>query len=299
MRDIDSIHGRRLELPYPLLRSDCHRSLFDLEDRLLMVATDRVSYCGEPLPETIPLKGRLQTRLARYWFEATRDLIPDPLAMPGAEVLPDGLLPFKEELEGRVTFLKKTIPCAVTCGVRGYLTGSAYLEYEAQGTVCGVQLPPNLKRGARLRRPLFTPCLEDERGRRRPITLSEMTDLVGIKAMQELKARSLALYMRGYHLAWERGIILADARFVFGWLENGMLTLADEALGPGSSRYWSLDQWKPGVEPPRMNERCLLEFLRDRLGWEGTSPVPHLPAPVVEAIRNGYLDLARRFGILP
>ena len=297
MRILDSHHQPHLELPFHLLRSEPDRRVFELEDLVLIVADDSISAHGQLMHAAIPLKGRILTRLAGFWFEATRDLVPSALLPPGACGIPVPIRPYWHQLAGRCNVLRRVAPCQVKCAVHGCLTGSAYDEYATRGSVCGIQLPPKLRRGARLRGPLFAPYLDEAGGRRRNIPMSEMMDLVGIKALQHLKENSMALYMRGYHLAWERGILLADAQFEFGWLESGALVLADQVLTPSLSRYWSMEDWKPGTDPPRMGRRELLEYLHTELGWEGTPPAPSLPHRVVEAIGKSYLELARRFGV--
>ncbi|HWQ09348.1 MAG TPA: phosphoribosylaminoimidazolesuccinocarboxamide synthase [Holophaga sp.] len=297
MRIPDSRHQPHLALPFPLLRSEPDRRIFDLGELVLIVADDSVSSHGQLLGGVIPFKGRILSHLAGFWFEATRDLVPNPLLAPEACGIPGPLLPYWERLANRCSVLRKVEPCQVKCAVHGYLTGSAYEEYATRGSVCGMQLPPRLHKGARLRGPLFAPYVDEVDGRRRNIPMSEMMDMVGIKAVQQLKESSLALYMRGYHLAWERGILLADARFGFGWMENRTLILADQVLTPSLSRYWSMEDWKPGTAPPRMDRRELLGYLHAELGWDGTLPAPGLPDRVVEAIGSNYLELARRFGM--
>ncbi len=297
MKTLESQSQPGLELPFPLLRSERDRDIFDVEDQLLIVANDRIAAGGWPLHEGIPPKGRVLAGLARFWFDATQDLVLNPLVGSSAGGVSERIRPYLSALGDRCTVLRKIAPSRVRCAVYGCLTGAAFDEYTLKGSVCGIQLPSKLRKGARLREPLFTAFLDLGDGLRRSITMSEMMDIVGIKALQQMKERSLALYLRGYHLAWDRGILLAEADFAFGGLGNGVLILSDEVLTPGSSRYWSMDDWKPGLDLPRMDRRPLHDYLRAELGWDGRPPVPCLPHPVVEAIRRNYLDLAQRFGI--
>lgn len=296
METVDTSTWLKPDLPLPLLRSERDRDVFDLGNALLIVASDRLSVSGCTLPEGISGKGRVLTRIAQFWFNATRDIVPNHLVQGNSAGLLEALRPFREVLEGRSLLARRIKPIALGCTVRGYLAGSAFEEYQAKGSVCGIALPPRIKLAGRLPEPIFTPSVSAEDGRRRNITMAEMMSLVGAHATMRLKECSLALYMRGYHLAWERDIILADARFEFGLLENGKLILTDEALTPDTSRYWSEDRWKPGMLPPSSGRRCLQEYLETRLGWDGHPPAPHLPPEIQEGIRNDYLELGRRFG---
>jgi len=295
MESVDTSVRLKPELPFPLLRSERDRDIYDLGTTLLVVSSDRLSAFGCTLPDAIPGKGCCLTRIAKFWFNATRDIVPNHLVHADSARLSEELLPFRDTLAGRSVLARKLQPIALGCTVRGYLAGSAFEEYQAKGSVCGIVLPPRIKVAARLPEPIFTPSVSVE-GSRRNITMAEMMELVGAHMTMKLKECSLALYMRGYHLAWERDIILADARFEFGRLENGRLILADEALTPDTSRYWAEDCWTPGSMPPSLDKRCLQEYLATRRDWNGTPPAPHLPPGIVEDIRSGYLNLARSFG---
>ena len=298
MTCLDTPLCRKPDLPFPLVRSERDRDIFDLGGSWLIVASDRISTDACTLADGIPDKGRILTQIARFWFGVSRDIVPNHLLSEAPGGLPEALEPFQEILDGRSVLARKVAPFPVLCTVRGYLAGSALEEYRSKGSVCGIVLPPRLKAAARLTEPLFTPAVRTVDGGRRNIPMAEMMDLIGAKASLRLKARSLALYMLGYHLAWKRDIILADAGFRFGQSENGRLVLTDEALTPDTSRYWVADRWRPGQAPSTLDRRCLLEYLADRTGWDGTPPAPRLPRDIVEDIRNGYLDLARRFGVV-
>ena len=299
MSVVDISVGLKPNLPFPLLRSDRDRDVFDLENAVLIVASDRLSVSGCTLSEVIPDKGRILTGIANFWFGATRDILPNHLLATDAGDFPGELRAFRESLEGRAILARKIRPIPVGTTVRGYLAGSAYEEYLATGSVCGLRLPPKIKLAARLPEPIFTPYLCNENGCRQDITMAEMMTHLGTRLTRRIKERSLALYIRGYHLAWERGIILADARFEFGLLENEKLILADEVLTPGSSSYWAEDRWRPGTPPIALDRHQLMKYLETEAEWDGTPPAPHLPAAIVEAIRKSYQDLALRFGIAP
>ena len=296
MQTINTSTWLKPDLPFPLVWSDRDSDVFDLGSALLVVASDRISAAGYSMPQGIPDKGRILAGIARFWFGATRDIVPNYLITTEVSDYPAALQPFREGLEGRSALARKVRPIPLGCTVRGYLAGSAFEDYLAEGSVSGIVLSGRLKLATRLPEPIFTPSIKIEGGHRRNITMAEMMNRVGAHLTHRLKDCSLALYMRGYHLAWERDIILADARFEFGQLENGRLILTDEVLTPDTSRYWEQDRWKPGSSLATIDRRCLLEYLATRAGWNGTSPAPNLPPDIVDAIRESYLNLARRFG---
>jgi phosphoribosylaminoimidazole-succinocarboxamide synthase len=288
---------RPTALPFPRFRSGKVRDVFDLGETLLIVASDRISAFDCVMPEGIPDKGRILTQVANFWFEATRDIVPNHLIATRFEDFPEALQPYREALEGRSVLVRKAKPFAVECIVRGYLAGSAFKEYKAKGGVCGMRLPLGLRMADRLPEPVFTPSTKAEEGHDENITLAEMMDLVGGPMGQRLQALSLALYERGHRIAQERGILLADTKFEFGLLEDGSLILIDEVLTPDSSRYWLEDQWQPGANPPSLDKQYLRDYLETLQGWDKTPPAPHLPAQVVDGVRARYLDLAGRFGV--
>lgn len=287
----------KTELPLPIFRSGKVRDVFDLGETLLIVASDRISAFDCVMPEGIPDKGRILTQVANFWFDATKDIVPNHLVAIHFEDFPAALRPFREVLEGRSIIVQKAKPFPVECIVRGYLAGSAFKEYKANGTVCGLRLPPGLKMADCLPEPIFTPSTKAEEGHDENITLPEMMDLVGGSMAHRLKTLSLALYERGHRIAKERGILLADTKFEFGLLEDGSLILIDEVLTPDSSRYWLEDQWQPGSNPPSLDKQYLRDYLETLEGWDKTSPAPQLPGQIVDGVRERYLDLARRFKV--
>ncbi|MDP2875530.1 MAG: phosphoribosylaminoimidazolesuccinocarboxamide synthase [Holophaga sp.] len=287
----------KADLPFPLFRSGKVRDVFDLGETLLIVASDRISAFDCVMPEGIPDKGRILTQVANFWFDATKDIVPNHLVTTDFADFPKALQSYREALEGRSVIVKKAKPFPVECIVRGYLAGSAFKEYKVNGAVCGIGLPPGLKMADRLPEPLFTPSTKAEEGHDENITLAEMMDVVGEPMTNRLKAMSLALYERGHHIARERGILLADTKFEFGLLEDGSLILIDEVLTPDSSRYWLAEQWQSGSNPPSLDKQYLRDYLETLEGWGKTPPAPHLPAMVIEGVRERYMDLARRFGV--
>ncbi len=285
------------DLPFPVFRRGKVRDVYDLGDRLLIVATDRISAFDCVMPEGIPDKGRILTQVANYWFLATADLVPNHLRATDPAEFPAELAPFADLLRGRAVVVKKTDPVPVECVVRGYLAGSGWKEYQQSGTVCGIPLPPGLALADRLPAPIFTPATKAESGHDENIPFERMAEAVGADLASRLRGLSLALYARGSELAAQRGILLADTKFEFGVDPAGQVVLIDEALTPDSSRYWLADAWKPGANPPSLDKQFLRDYLEGLQDWDKQPPAPHLPLEVVEGIRARYLDLANRFGV--
>ncbi|HEY3270135.1 MAG TPA: phosphoribosylaminoimidazolesuccinocarboxamide synthase [Geothrix sp.] len=283
------------DLPFPIFRRGKVRDVYDLGKQLLIVATDRISAFDCVMPEGIPDKGRILTAVASYWFAATEDLVPNHFR--GNPGWPAILEAHREALAGRAVMVEKTDPLPVECVVRGYLAGSGWKEYQAGGAVCGVPLPPGLRLADRLPEPIFTPATKAEEGHDENISFERLAEIVGADLAARLRDLSLALYRRGAELAAQRGILLADTKFEFGLSDAGELILIDEALTPDSSRYWLADTWAPGKNPPSLDKQFLRDYLETLPDWDKQPPAPHLPASVVEGIRDRYLDLASRFGV--
>ena len=285
------------QLPFPAFRRGKVRDVYDLGSRLLIVATDRISAFDCIMPEGIPDKGRILTQVANFWFNATRDILPNHLEATEVDAFPAELQPFREQLQGRAILVRRTTPLPVECVVRGYLAGSGLKEYTRTCTVCGVPLPAGLRNADQLPEPIFTPSTKAEEGHDENIDFAAMAKLVGADLATRVRDMSLALYRRGRELALERGILLADTKFEFGLLPGGELILIDEALTPDSSRYWLADSWQPGSNPPSLDKQFLRDYLEALPGWDKQPPAPHLPADIMEGVRSRYLDLANRFGV--
>lgn len=262
------------------------RDIFDLGDQLLLVSTDRISAFDWVLPTGIPDKGRVLTQLSAFWF----DLLREPNHLVTCEVekmdLPEGV--DRGPLAGRTMLVRKTAVMPIECVVRGYLSGSGWKEYQQNGQVCGVQLPPGLKESDRLPEPIFTPATKEESGHDQNISFERMAEIIGIDVATELKRRSLDIYRRGAEYALKRGIIIADTKFEFGQIEDELI-LIDEVLTPDSSRFWPADQYKPGGAQPSYDK----QFVRDWLissGWDKESQPPTLPAEVVARTREKYIE---------
>jgi phosphoribosylaminoimidazole-succinocarboxamide synthase len=283
------------DLPFPLFRRGKVRDVYDLGKQLLIVATDRISAFDCVMPEGIPDKGKILTAVAAYWFQATEDLVPNHFR--GRLSWPPALEPYREALAGRAVMVEKTRPLPMECVVRGYLAGSGWKEYQADGAVCGIALPAGLRLADRLPQPIFTPATKAEEGHDENISFEQMAEIVGASLAEKLRDLSLVLYRRGAELAAERGILLADTKFEFGLSDAGELILIDEALTPDSSRYWLADSWAPGKNPPSLDKQFLRDYLETLDGWNKQPPAPQLPAAIIEGIRARYLDLASRFGV--
>jgi phosphoribosylaminoimidazole-succinocarboxamide synthase len=283
------------DLPFPVFRRGKVRDVYDLGGQLLIVATDRISAFDCVMPEGIPDKGRILTAVASYWMAATEDLVPNHFR--GNLRWPAVLEPHREALAGRAVLVEKTRPLPVECVVRGYLAGSGWKEYQANGAVCGVSLPTGLRLADRLPEPIFTPATKTEEGHDENISFEQMAVIVGADLAARLRDLSLALYRRGAELAARRGILLADTKFEFGLSTADDLILIDEALTPDSSRYWLADSWAPGKNPPSLDKQFLRDYLETVPGWDKQPPAPPLPDAIVEGIRARYLDLAGRFGV--
>ena len=286
------------DLPFPVFRRGKVRDVYEVGgDRLLIVATDRISAFDCVMPEGIPGKGATLTQVANFWFGATEDLVPNHLIATRPEGYPAELAPYKDQLLGRSVLVARTEPLPVECVVRGYLAGSGWKEYQATGKVCGIELPKGLKLADRLPQPIFTPATKAESGHDENISFERFAAIVGAARAEELRRLALALYQRGSELAAARGILLADTKFEFG-IREGRVILIDEALTPDSSRYWLADSWAPGANPPSLDKQFLRDHLETLEDWDKTPPAPHLPPEIVDGIRARYADLAQRFGVV-
>lgn len=266
-------------LPNPWHRGKV-RDTYDLGDRLLIVATDRISAFDVVLPNGIPDKGVVLTQLSAFWFEKIEPVVPTHFIRLADGSAADGL-PFTlpPELVGRAMIVRKAQRVDVECVVRGYLAGSAWAEYRRTGRVCGIPLPEGLREAEQLPEPIFTPTTKAESGHDQPLTYAELVQMVGAEAANVLKLRSLAVYRFAWQYAIERGIIIADTKFEFGW-HNGELILIDEVLTPDSSRFWPLAEYEPGHGQPSYDKQPVRDWL-EASGWDKQPPAPSLPPTVV------------------
>jgi phosphoribosylaminoimidazole-succinocarboxamide synthase len=269
------------------------RDVYDLGDRLLIVATDRISAFDVVLPTGIPDKGRVLTQLSLFWFDLLREVVPNHVITGDVAEYGHGLLAVRDQVEGRSMVVVKTDALPVECVVRGYLVGSGWKDYQRSGAVCGIELPQGLRESERLDPPLFTPATKEESGHDVNISFAEMATRVGGGPLAErLRSISLELYERARAYAEERGIILADTKFEFG-LRGGQPVWIDEALTPDSSRFWPRDGYRPGTSQPSFDKQYVRDYL-EGLDWDKTPPAPALPDDVVERTRAKYLEALSR-----
>jgi phosphoribosylaminoimidazole-succinocarboxamide synthase len=263
------------------------RDIYDLGDRLVIVATDRISAFDWVLPTGIPDKGRVLTGLTLFWLEflgVPNHFLSSDLVAMGAGFAAQG-----DALRGRSMLVRKTEVVPIECVVRGYLAGSGWKEYRQTGKVCGVALPPGLQESQQLGEPIFTPATKEESGHDINISAEQMARITGPAVAEKLKRRSIDIYRRAADFARTKGIHIADTKFEWGKLPGGELILIDEILTPDSSRFWPVDQYRAGGSPPSFDK----QFVRDWLvatGWDKNSPPPELPAEVVARTRAKYLD---------
>ena len=266
------------------------RDVYDLGDRLLLVASDRISAFDWVLPSGIPDKGRVLTQTSAFWFErlgeANHLLSTDP-AQAGLPAAVD-LAP----LAGRSMLVRKTEVVPIECVVRGYLSGSGWKEYQRQGTVCGERLPAGLRESDRLEQPIFTPATKAESGHDENISFERMAELIGRQTAEELRRRSLDIYRRGAEHALAQGIIVADTKFEWGWVGSPggrQLILIDEVLTPDSSRFWPADRYEPGRGQPSFDKQFVRDWL-ESTAWDKNSPPPTLPDEIIAKTRAKYIE---------
>ena len=264
------------------------RDVYDAgDDRLLMVTSDRISAFDVVMTEPIADKGRVLTAMTAYWLEQVADIMPSHLISTNVADLPHDARQHIPDLPGRVMLVHKADMLPIECIVRGYVAGSAWKEYRAQGTVHGIAVPEGLQEAAKLPEPLFTPSTKADIGEHdENLSPEEAAKLVGDDIYAQARDASLAIYQRAADQAAERGIILADTKFELGWID-GKLSLCDEVLTPDSSRFWDAETWQPGTNPPSFDKQPLRDWLEDS-GWDKKPPPPFLPYDVVRTTRNRY-----------
>ena len=283
----------QLDLPgVPKLKSGKVREIFDLEDRLLIVATDRISAFDVIMPNGIPRKGEVLTQISYFWFAQTEAFQPNHLLSRGEDPLPASLRPYAAQLARRAMIVKKAQPLAIECVVRGYLAGSGWKEYREHQTVCGIKLPPGLVESSELPMPIFTPATKAETGHDENIPFERAAEIVGAAIAEQARTASLKLYRFARDYARQRGIIIADTKFEFG-LRDGQLILIDEALTPDSSRFWPADQYRPGKAQPSFDKQFVRDYL-ETLDWNKTPPAPELPPEVVARTQAKYVEAYER-----
>ncbi len=271
------------------------RDIYDLGDKLLIVASDRISAFDVVLPEGIPGKGRVLNQISKYWFGKTEDIIQNHLISTDVDDYPEEFQKYRDVLKGRSMLVKKTKPLPVECIVRGYITGSGWKEYQRDGSVCGIPLPAGLVESSKLENPIFTPSTKAEEGEHdENITFEKAAELIGRDLAEKVRDVSIALYSRARDIAEEKGIIIADTKFEFGIDEKtGDLVLIDEALTPDSSRFWPKDEYKPGGSQKSFDKQFVRDYLSS-IDWDKNPPAPSLPPDVIEKSSEKYHEALLR-----
>ncbi len=269
------------------------RDIYETEDHLLIVATDRLSAFDVVLPSPIPRKGAVLTQISNHWFGQTEDIVPNHLVSVDISDFPEEAGPHADVLSGRSMLVKKAEPFLVECVVRGYLAGSGWKEYQSDSSVSGVPLPESLRLSDKLPEPIFTPATKAERGLHdENISFERMQDIVGAELSERLRDLSIQIYLRGSEAAAGRGIIFADTKFEFGMLD-GEIILIDELMTPDSSRFWPAEDYTPGESQQSLDKQYVRNYL-ETLDWDKRPPGPELPPEVVAETSRRYLDIYQR-----
>jgi phosphoribosylaminoimidazole-succinocarboxamide synthase len=274
-------------------RSGKVRDIYDLGDQLLIVATDRISAYDVVMPNGIPDKGRVLTQISAFWFEKFAENTPHHLVSTTLKDLPEAIRE-DMELDGRFMLCRKAEVVPIECVVRGYLAGSGWREYKESGMICGIELPAKLKQCAELPEPIFTPATKAEQGEHdENISFERGCEIVGADRMAQLRDRSVGLYNQARAYAAERGILLADTKFEWGFDADGGLMLIDEVFTPDSSRFWPADSYKPGKDQPSFDKQFVRDYL-DKIKFDRTPPAPPLPGEIVQQTREKYIEAYTR-----
>lgn len=272
------------------------RDIYAVDGNLLIVATDRISAFDYILGTGIPDKGRVLTQITLFWLDYLKPITPNHLITADVSEYPVTLRPFSGQLEGRSMLVRKAEMIDIECVARGYLSGSGWKEYRANGTVCGIVLPANLQESSRLPEPIFTPATKAQSGHDENISFDTMAGLIGTELAEKLSRTTLAIYQAAAEYALTRGIIVADTKFEFGFV-NGELILADEVLTPDSSRFWPADRYRPGGPQPSYDKQYVRDYLED-IRWNKQPPAPALPEDVAlrtsEKYKQAFRELTGR-----
>lgn len=277
---------------FPLVSRGKVRDIFDLNQNLLIVATDRISAFDVVFNEPVIDKGRVLTNLSVYWFNQTRDRFPNHLITADINQVPGLTTEERQILNGRSMLVKKGEVIPIECVVRGYLAGSGWKEYRTSGSITGTKLPTNFQESSKLPEPIFTPTTKEAMGHDQPITFEELSNKVGADLAEKLREYSISLYQTAASQAEAKGIIIADTKFEFAWID-GVLTVVDEIFTPDSSRFWPLDQYQPGKPQPSFDKQYVRDYL-ETLNWNKQPPAPKLPEEVIEKTREKYLEAYQR-----
>lgn len=269
------------------------RDIYDLSDRLLIVATDRISAFDVVMPDPIPDKGRILTELSKFWFDRTRKIVPNHLLSTCVKDFPAECQAYRDTLDKRSMLVMKTEVIPIECVVRGYLSGSGWVEYQATGKVCGLKLPKGLVESSKLDEPIFTPATKAEAGTHdENISFERVEAIVGEELARQLRSLSVSIYQEAREYAERRGIIIADTKMEFG-IKEGKLLLIDELLTPDSSRFWPMEGYRPGGPQQSFDKQFLRDYLVS-IRWNKTPPAPPLPEEIIRKTRDKYLEAYER-----
>jgi phosphoribosylaminoimidazole-succinocarboxamide synthase len=265
------------------------RDIYDVDDKMLLIATDRISAYDVVMPDPIPGKGEILTRISLFWFNVMADIVENHLITSDVASFPAACRPYADALKGRSMLVKKAKPLPIECVVRGYISGSGWKSYQEDGTVCGISLPSGLKESEQLPEPIFTPSTKEEQGAHDiNISFDEAVGIVGAELAETVRDLSLAIYKKGASLAAEKGIIIADTKFEFGKFGD-QLILIDEVLTPDSSRFWPKETYQPGGPQNSYDKQYLRDYLTS-IQWNKTPPAPSLPDEVIVNTRRKYME---------
>jgi phosphoribosylaminoimidazole-succinocarboxamide synthase len=269
------------------------RDIYNLGDRLLIVATDRISAFDVVMPNPIPDKGTILTQLSKFWFDMTKEIVPNHIISTDVKDFPEECRPYQEILRDRSMLVVKTQPLPIECVVRGYLSGSGWEEYKKTGEVCSIALPKGLVESSKLEEPIFTPATKEEIGHHdENITFEKVEMIVGKEPAQRLKSLSLSIYKKARDFAEGNGILIADTKMEFG-IKDGKLLLIDELLTPDSSRFWPKDDYRPGSSQKSFDKQFLRDYLLS-IHWDKNPPAPQLPEEIIRKTREKYLEAYER-----
>jgi len=265
------------------------RDIYDLDDKILMIATDRISAYDVVMPNPIPGKGEILTQISLFWFKIMEDIVSNHLISSHVEAYPESCRPYADALNGRSMLVKKADPLPIECVVRGYISGSGWKSYQETGKVCGIDLPPGLKESDQLAEPIFTPSTKEEQGAHDiNISFEKAVDIVGKDLAEKVRDLSIAIYKKGAAFAAEKGIIIADTKFEFGLIDDRII-LIDELLTPDSSRFWPKNTYTPGGPQNSFDKQYLRDYLTS-IKWDKTPPAPQLPEEVIANTYQKYKE---------
>lgn len=278
-----------IDLPLKLFKRGKVRDVFEVDNRLLIVSTDRISAFDYVLPSLIPDKGKVLNQLSAFWFRYTKDFIPNHVVCDEPEEL-ETLKVFAPVIGKRAILTRKLATYPIEAIVRGYIVGSGWKTYQRTGEICGVQLPPGLKFADKFPGPIFTPTTKADEGHDEDLTFEQMENIVGKPDSQKIRELSISLFKKVSQDAYEKGIIIADTKFEYGKDEKGNIILIDEIFTPDSSRFWKVEDYSPGKEPPAFDKQYVRNYL-SQSSWDRNSPPPELPDDVIARTREKYMEI--------